>query len=48
MAKDLDVILDHGVADPATSCKSENGHVSFLDQVICPIYETILKVSSVY
>ncbi|KAK6925714.1 1,3-beta-glucan synthase subunit FKS1-like, domain-1 [Dillenia turbinata] len=30
----------HHVAQPANSCKSENG-VSFLDQVIAPLYEVI-------
>ncbi|KAJ4839988.1 Callose synthase 10 [Turnera subulata] len=41
MAKELDAILDHGEADRAASCKAENGSVSFLDQVICPIYKTM-------
>ncbi|GAV80876.1 Glucan_synthase domain-containing protein/FKS1_dom1 domain-containing protein [Cephalotus follicularis] len=41
MAKELDAILDHGEANPAASCITENGSVSFLDRVICPIYETI-------
>ncbi|WCJ36196.1 glucan synthase-like 8 [Euphorbia peplus] len=39
MAKELDAILDHGEANPATSCITEGGLVSFLEQVICPIYE---------
>ncbi|KAF8390568.1 hypothetical protein HHK36_025095 [Tetracentron sinense] len=41
MAKELDAILDHGEAKPAASCMSENGSVSFLDQIVCPIYETM-------
>ncbi|KAI3454955.1 hypothetical protein Pfo_011618 [Paulownia fortunei] len=41
MARELDAILDHGEATHAASCISENGSVSFLDQIICPIYETL-------
>ncbi|KAF3437237.1 hypothetical protein FNV43_RR19990 [Rhamnella rubrinervis] len=41
MAKELDAILDHGEADPAASCKTDTGSVSYLEQIICPIYETI-------
>ncbi|OVA17595.1 Glycosyl transferase [Macleaya cordata] len=41
MAKELDAILDHGEAKPAVSCTRDNGSVSYLDQVICPIYETM-------
>lgn len=41
MAKDLDAILDHGEANPAASCKSETGSVSFLEQIISPIYKTM-------
>ncbi|KAF3436800.1 hypothetical protein FNV43_RR19553 [Rhamnella rubrinervis] len=39
--KELDAILDHGEADPAASCKTDTGSVSYLEQIICPIYETI-------
>lgn len=41
MAKELDAILDHGEANPAPSCITEDGSVSFLDKIICPIYETM-------
>ena len=44
MAKELDAILDHGEAYVAKSCEMENGSVSFLEKVICPIYETLAKV----
>ncbi|KAF7838212.1 callose synthase 10 [Senna tora] len=40
MAKELDAILDHGEASPAASC-TNSGSVSFLEQIICPIYETL-------
>ncbi|KAG8379394.1 hypothetical protein BUALT_Bualt07G0084000 [Buddleja alternifolia] len=43
MARELDAILDHGEATHAASCTSENGSVSFLEQIICPIYETMSK-----
>lgn len=45
MAKELDAILDRGEACVAESCKLENGSVAFLEQIIHPIYETIVKVS---
>lgn len=41
MAKELDAILDHGEANHAASCITESGSVSFLEQIICPIYQTI-------
>ncbi|XWS47846.1 hypothetical protein CRYUN_Cryun13aG0020200 [Craigia yunnanensis] len=42
MAKELDAIVDHGgEASPAPSCIAENGSVSFLEQIICPIYDTM-------
>lgn len=40
MVRELDAILLQQIAQPANSCKSENG-VSFLDQVILPLYEVI-------
>lgn len=46
MAKELDAILDHGEAQPAVSCTDDNGSVSYLDQIICPIYETMAAVSA--
>lgn len=45
MAKELDVILDKTEAVPAASCMGENGSVSYLQKVICPIYETVAAVS---
>lgn len=44
MAKDLDAILDHGEANPAPNCITEDGSVSFLDKIIRPIYETMALV----
>ncbi|KAK4778668.1 hypothetical protein SAY86_006196 [Trapa natans] len=41
MAKELDAILDHGEASIAASCKPESGPASFLEQIICPIYDTM-------
>uniref|UniRef100_A0AAU6MUF6 1,3-beta-glucan synthase n=1 Tax=Paeonia lactiflora TaxID=35924 RepID=A0AAU6MUF6_PAELC len=43
MAKELDAILDHGEASFAASCITENGSVSFLEQIIFPIYDTMAK-----
>ncbi|KAG0459215.1 hypothetical protein HPP92_022343, partial [Vanilla planifolia] len=40
MARELDEILRGQNAQPANSCKTEDG-VSFLDQVISPLYEVI-------
>jgi callose synthase len=45
MAKELDAILDHGEANRAASCITESGSVSFLEQIILPIYETLKAVS---
>lgn len=45
MAKELDAIIDHGEANPAPSCITESGSVSFLEQIICPIYDTMALVS---
>ncbi|XP_048443980.1 callose synthase 10 isoform X3 [Pyrus x bretschneideri] len=41
MAKELDAILDHGEALLAASCRTESGSVSFLQQIISPIYDTL-------
>ncbi|KAK6920584.1 Glycosyl transferase, family 48 [Dillenia turbinata] len=41
MAKELDHALDHGEARLALSCRTESGSVSFLEQVIRPIYDTM-------
>lgn len=45
MAKELDAMLDHDEAVRSENCKLENGSVSFLQQIICPIYETLVAVS---
>lgn len=45
MAKELDAILDHGEANPAASCVTETGSVSFLEKIISPIYKTMVAVS---
>ncbi|XP_047329980.1 callose synthase 9-like isoform X2 [Impatiens glandulifera] len=45
MVRELDEILRQQVAQPANSCKTENG-VSFLDQVICPLYDVIAAEAS--
>lgn len=42
MARELDSILDHGEASPATSCVGEDQSVSFLEQIIRPIYDIIV------
>lgn len=42
MARELDAILDHGEASPAMSCVGEDKSVSFLEQIIRPIYDTIV------
>ncbi|KAJ8465898.1 hypothetical protein OPV22_028450 [Ensete ventricosum] len=41
MAKDLDAILDSQIAVPAKHCTCADGSVSYLKQVISPIYETM-------
>ncbi|GMN26653.1 hypothetical protein TIFTF001_001381 [Ficus carica] len=40
MAREMDEILRQQIAQPANSCNSENG-VSFLDQVIIPLYDVM-------
>lgn len=47
MARELDAILDHGVVTHAASCIREDGSVSFLDQIISPVYATLKKVSAI-
>ncbi|XP_031502410.1 callose synthase 10 isoform X1 [Nymphaea colorata] len=47
MAKELDVILDHPVAQPAKSCTTESGTVSFLDEIISPIYNILAQEADV-
>ncbi|XP_045803475.1 callose synthase 10 [Trifolium pratense] len=41
MAKELDAILDHGEAEAAISCLTDDGSAKFLEKIICPIYETL-------
>ncbi|XP_024969515.1 callose synthase 10 isoform X4 [Cynara cardunculus var. scolymus] len=43
MARELDAILDRGEAGHAPSCVGENNTVSFLNQIIQPIYNTLAK-----
>ncbi|XP_006351455.1 callose synthase 10 [Solanum tuberosum] len=43
MARELDATLDHGEASPAPSCVGEDQSVSFLEQIIRPIYDTIVS-----
>jgi hypothetical protein len=45
MAKELDAILDHGEAEAAVSCLTDDGSAKFLEKIICPIYETLAAVS---
>lgn len=48
MAQELDAILDHGEANRAASCINESGSVSFLEKIICPIYEIMAAVSGTW
>ncbi|KAB1227940.1 Callose synthase 9 [Morella rubra] len=41
MVREMDEILRQPIAEPANSCKSEDNSVSFLDQVISPLYEVV-------
>jgi callose synthase len=43
MVREMDEILRQENIEPANSCNSENG-VSFLDQVISPLYEVVAAV----
>lgn len=43
MGRELEEILRQQVAQPANSCVSDNG-VSFLDQVIRPLYDVVAAV----
>jgi callose synthase len=40
MAREMDEVLRQQIAQPASSCSSENG-VSFLDEVIGPLYDVV-------
>ncbi|KAL4178545.1 hypothetical protein AMTRI_Chr13g115600 [Amborella trichopoda] len=46
LAKDLDVILNQPEAQPAMSCTSEDGKVSFLKEIVIPIYDTMAAEAS--
>ncbi|KAI3920550.1 hypothetical protein MKW92_007996 [Papaver armeniacum] len=48
MSKELNAMLDHGEAQPVVSCTGDNGSVSYLELVIAPIYETIVKATRVW
>ncbi|KAI3934742.1 hypothetical protein MKW92_026016 [Papaver armeniacum] len=45
MANELNAMLDLGEVQPAVSCTGDNGSVSYLEQVISPIYETMVKTA---
>ena len=45
MPKEFDAILNQSEAQPASSCLKEDGSISFLDQIILPIYTTMEAVS---
>ncbi|KAL5719474.1 Callose synthase 9 [Ranunculus cassubicifolius] len=45
MVRELDEIIRQRVAKPADSCNSQNG-VSFLDQVISPLYDVVAAESA--
>lgn len=47
MAKELDAILDSSEASTANSCTSSNGSVSYLKQIISPIYKTMAAVGTI-
>lgn len=46
MAKELDAILDSSEASTAFSCTS-NGSVSYLKEIISPIYKTMAAVGTI-
>lgn len=43
MGEELDNMLRQQDAKPSESCETENG-VSFLERVICPLYDVIAAV----
>lgn len=45
MAREMDEIMRQQIAQPANSCSTQDGGVSFLDQVILPLYGVIAAVS---
>ena len=47
MGIELVELLSEQLAKPANSCVTENG-VSFLEQVICPLYDVIAAVCLVF
>ncbi|KAI3962523.1 hypothetical protein MKW92_013974 [Papaver armeniacum] len=48
MANELNAMLDLGEVQPAVSCTGDNGSVSYLEQLISPIYETMVKLKVVF
>jgi len=44
MAKELDAILDQPEAIPAKSCTNNDGDVTYLQEIITPIYDTMAAV----
>lgn len=44
MAREMDEILRQQVLKQADSCKTDDG-VSFLERVICPLYDVVAAVS---
>lgn len=47
MGRELEEALRRQVAEPANSCLSESG-VSFMDQVIRPLYDVIAAVCQAF
>jgi hypothetical protein len=48
MAEELEAIIDSQEAIPATSCICEDGSVSYLKNIISPIYETMRAVCDIF
>lgn len=46
IGREMEEILRQQVAQPANSCMLENGDVSFLDQVIRPVYDVVASEAS--
>ena len=47
MGEEMEDMLKEQLAKPSVSCVTENG-VSFLEQVICPLYDVIAAVCRVF
>ncbi|KAJ4776823.1 glucan synthase-like 10 [Rhynchospora pubera] len=48
MAEELEAVINLQEAVPATSCKCEDGSVSYLKSIISPIYDTLKEVCDNY